>query len=278
MKMHYKLQIGFVEQAEWSPAHMWLEMSFGALGGALFIVAALLNFVPGVIAGYLILMAGKGLILLIEMAKPGRFLNVLKRPFQSWISFGSWAFLAFSVFGLIYLILALAGNMGGLANLMKFLGLLAAGIVIVYEGFVLSASAAIAAWQGNSLLPPLFCISALAPGAAITIALGQSISAYVVVALFILLVFAEFSYVKGLASSVQAAKVSADELTGGSLKTAFIWMAVIVGAVVPLLIGLLAITGTSATGLWWIAALCSVLGVFALRYSILKAGVYAPVL
>lgn len=273
MKKYYKLAFDFHPQEEWASAPMWLEMSFGAIGGGLFIFSALRDYVPGIIVGFLILMVGKGGFLLAELRKPERFLYMFKRPFKSWISFGALAFVSYGVIGLIYGITVLIGAPSFLLKIVAiFLGL----ILIVYDGFFLSASTGVAAWHSSSMLPGLFGVSALGAGAALALAFDVAIPPYVAFILFAALLFAHFTYVNGLASSVQAAKVSAAKLVSGQLRIMYIWIAIGVGAVIPLVISLLAMTGAVSISLWLVVAICAVVGIFALRYSILKAGVYAP--
>lgn len=278
MKTYYKLQLDYHPQQEWAAAPMWLEMSYGALGGGLFIFSAFQDNLLGVVLGFLVLMAGKGLFLLADLGKPARFLKVLNRPFKSWISFGAWVFMTFCVAGLVYALLLLTGSAGVFTTLVKLLAIVLASILVVYDGFFLSASAGVAAWHSSSMLPALFGLSALATGAVVAQALGIAVHPYAAGLLFAGLLFAHFAYVKGLASSVQSAKVSAAALVSGELKTAYLWVAVVVGAVVPFLVGILAILGTVSVALSLVAAACAVVGVFALRYSVLKAGVYAPVM
>jgi len=277
MKTYYQLAVDYHPQTAWAAAPMWLEMSFGALGGGLFIVSALLNYLPGIVAGYLLVMAGKGLFLLADLGKQSRFLYVLKRPFHSWISFGAWAILAFALFGLIFGVQVLTGSLNGFASLMKVLALAAAAILIVYDGFFLAASRGVAAWR-SSVLPVLFGVSSLATSVSVALALNLPLSTFLAAGLFVLLALAHFSYIKGLMGADQASRYSADELVSGSLKTAYLWVAVVTGTLLPLAISVVALLGGASTGLWLVSAVCAVVGVFALRYSILRGGYYAPVL
>jgi formate-dependent nitrite reductase membrane component NrfD len=284
MNDHYNLYIDYSPQKEWSGAPMWLEMSFGAIGGGLFLVSAFLNFNLGIVLGFLLVAAGKGIFLLVDLGKPERFLKVLARPFKSWISFGSWAFMLFGILGLIYCLPLVIGlEIGaGILGVLKAITMLLAVLLITYDGFFLAASKGIDAWN-TSLLPILYGVSSLVAGTGIAMALIEGAKENTLLRinalLLITLVFLVFSYVNGLSKSTLGARKSAEILTQ-DLKGIFVGGLVGAGVLLPLLLVGLATLGlipASAT-LVMVVAVLEVVGIFFLRFAILKAGVYAPVI
>ncbi len=284
MMNNYNLYVDFSPQQEWSSPFMWLEMSLGAMGGGLFIISALLNFNLGIILGFLILMAGKGIFLLIDLGKPERFLKVLSRPFKSWISTSAWVLLLFGLLGAIYCVLLLAngGAASSLVGFLQVISVLLAIFLITYDGFLLAASKGIEAWN-TSILPVLYGISSLVAGTGITLVLIREFTDPILLKVNIILLitfaFLVFSYINVLKKSTIGARKSA-ELLFENYKNP-LWIGLVgIGIVLPLLLaglGLLGLVTLSSTLIIWIA-LFEVIGSFYLRYLILNIGVYAPVI
>lgn len=284
MMNNYNLYVDFSPQQEWSSPFMWLEMSLGAMGGGLFIISALLNFNLGIILGFLILMAGKGIFLLIDLGKPERFLKVLSRPFKSWISTSAWVLLLFGLLGAIYCVLLLAngGAASSLVGFLQVISVLLAIFLITYDGFLLAASKGIEAWN-TSILPVLYGISSLVAGTGITLVLIREFTDPILLKVNIILLitfaFLVFSYINVLKKSTIGARKSA-ELLFENYKNP-LWIGLVgIGIVLPLLLaglGLLGLVTLSSTLIIWIA-LFEVIGAFYLRYLILNIGVYAPVI
>jgi formate-dependent nitrite reductase membrane component NrfD len=283
MADHYNLSIDYHPQKEWSKAPMWLEMSFGAIGGGLFLVSAFLDYNLGIILGFILLAAGKGIFLLADLGKPERFFKILARPFQSWISFGSWVLLFFIVLGLIYSMPLLTGLelSEGLSRFLRGACMLLALILITYDGFFLAASKGIDAWN-CSLLPILYGVSSLVAGTGLALALipGPDTALLRLNAILLLaLAFLVFSYVSVLRRATLGARKSAEILIR-DLKGVFLWGLGGAGVLLPLLlVGLMAFEFLAVSSSLLIATAClELIGVFCLRFSILKAGVYAPII
>ncbi|HZJ83971.1 MAG TPA: NrfD/PsrC family molybdoenzyme membrane anchor subunit, partial [Syntrophomonadaceae bacterium] len=283
MMNNYNLYVDFSPQEAWNSPSMWLEMSLGAIGGGLFIISALLSFDLGIFLGFLILMAGKGIFLLIDLGKPERFLKVLSRPFKSWISTSAWVLLLFGLSGVTYCALLLVnGGVGsGILGVFKVISILLAIFLVTYDGFLLAASKGIEAWN-TSILPILYGISSLLVGTGITLALIQEVTDLILLQINIILLitfaFLVFSYISVLKKSTIGARKSAQLLIENYKNP--LWIGLVgIGIVLPLLLaglGLLGLVSLSSTLIIWIA-LFEVIGAFYLRYLILNIGVYAPV-
>lgn len=274
-------------QQEWDKLPMWMEMFFGGLGGGLYIISVLYNNFIGALIGYIILTAGKGVLLLIELGRPERFLKVLKKPLRSWISTGAWGFGLFIITGFIYLILAVQNDGklvgGGFQTWLGWLSLIFALFMITYDGLFLADSKGVPFWK-NSGLPVLFGVSALLSGAGSIICLsiftGIDFSNVIQLNLILLISVAIVLFFYMVASKVASAtsNKSAQELIQGKYQSAFLGGVVIIGLIIPLLIVGGSVLGIfSSTILLAVAGLAEIIGLLALRYSILKVGMYAPV-
>jgi formate-dependent nitrite reductase membrane component NrfD len=280
----FPLAVGFKKQTEWAEAPMVLEMSFGAVGGAAFIVSALSGFMWGAVVSFAALMAGKGIFVMADLGKPMRMLNVFKRPFKSWISFGGLCFLLCGITGLAYCcLLYFAAGGAALLWTVKTLAIFFAGVMIVYDGFWLSSATGISAWN-SSVLPVLFGLNALAAGIGLAQILGLcfdfplSVSPGIHAAILTAELICAFSYAEGLFKGPTGAQKSFELLIKGSLSGAFIVGVLIFGALLPALAIGAALDGVVLPA--FVTTLSAALEIFAvilLRYSILKAGVYTPV-
>jgi formate-dependent nitrite reductase membrane component NrfD len=280
----FPLAASFKKQTEWAEAPMVLEMSFGAIGGAAFIVSALNGFMWGAIVAFVVLMAGKGIFVMADLGKPLRMLNVFKRPFKSWISFGGLCFLFCGITGLVYCCLLFFAS-GGAVVLwtVKTLAIFFAAVMIVYDGFWLSSATGISAWN-SSVLPVLFGLNALAAGIGLVQILGicfgfpLSVSPGIHAGLLIAELICAFSYAEGLFKGTTGAKKSFEILIKGPLSGAFIVGVLILGALLPALALGAALDGVILPSFVpLLSAALEIIAVILLRYSVLKAGVYTPV-
>ncbi len=270
-------------QEEWS----WLvaiDLFLGGTGGGLFLLSMLFDLPPSAVVFSLMLVILGAVVLLSELGHPLRAWRAILRPKTSWISRGVIFVTLFIVAGFLSIAPSLSAffwlpwspvDLGG-----KTLGLiagLAAFLVILYPGFVLSASPAIPFWN-SPLLPVLFFAQSLLAASGITLLLSplglydqafQALSS-----LTVLLIITNLSLVAihllTLRYSGLPGKESLRLLNHGVLGWIFGGGVVLLGMIVPLAIGL------------WIPSWVAVAGAFILvgtllyRYCILKAGVYVP--
>lgn len=70
----YALSVDYKRQKEWNKAPMWLEMAIGGTAGGLFIGSIIFKFALGAVIAVLIMLIGKGLLLLADLGRPARAL------------------------------------------------------------------------------------------------------------------------------------------------------------------------------------------------------------
>lgn len=287
----YNLQIDYHTQTEWDKSSMWLEMALGAIGGGLFIVSLFFGFNLGVIVAFLTVVAGKGLLLLSDLGRPERFVKIMGRP-STWISKGSWGFMLFIVTGALYIVPFVLPPMGWvtmLGTVGKPLGLIAAILavfIMIYDAFFLSEAKGVSFWVNGSM-PVVFATSAAVGGIGAFMLLAQlgglkigteTLAAVNAVAL-VMASITLYSYIVSSKNAAGGALFSAERLTKGNLSGAFWGGAVGAGIIIPLLVTVCALLGVSQVALLWpLVGIAEMIGVIALRYCVLKAGVYSPVI
>lgn len=287
----YAFSVDYKKQKEWSKPPMWLEMAIGAIAGGMFIAAMVFKFALGVIIAVLVMLVGKGVLLLVDLGRPERFLKVMANPKKSWISKGAWGFMLFAAAGIAC---AAPLILPGLpwtpwAGAGKALGIVAGGLaafMMIYEGFFLTDSKGVDFWN-NGGLPIVFASSAAVGGIGALMALapmgglavGPETLPALDIAILSIAALSLYSYIRSAAGGTGGAHLSAETLTKGKLSSIF-WIGIVAaGILVPFCVSAIAILGVyMPTAIWTLSGLLQILGVVALRYSILNAGVYSPVM
>jgi len=292
--MAEEFTLEFRTQREWE----WLAILdlFLAGGGAgLFLLGVFLEINLATVVGVVATALG-ALALLIDLGRPERFWRSVCNPVTSWISRGVILVSAFLLFGAIYAAPTISWLSwlpwtaeGGLGSVARVIAAVAAVGVMAYTGFLLSYSPAIPSWH-NTMLPILFIVFSLvtATGALYALlplidetlvelrvweglGLGLVVGALVMVA----------AYLLTLASSTLAAREAARTLLRGSLATAFVGGVIVLGLLLPLsliiTVFMLDMAQASATTYLVVSGLFLILGGLSLRYSLLRAGVYQPI-
>ncbi len=286
------------------PHAIWFALM--GVGGALFINRALFGMDLGRILGMsvadvlsLVLISIGGLILIADLGRPLRVLRALANPRTSWISIGAICDFTFLVFGGLWTIADLEiGGARPLAGLpwadqsplgiaFQVIAGLAAFIVIVYPGLVLAFSPSIPFW--NTTLVPLQFL-AYAFSSAVGLALLSSLWSRVapevlrtwaafeggLIAICLLLLVA---HLLNAQYSHTASRVSVTRLLRGELRGAFLWGTIAVGLGLPALLAIWA--GVAAQSLdprvlLAVAGLVAVAGNWFSKYTVIRAGTYAP--
>ena len=258
------------------------------------------------------LAAGLG-CLLIELVKPGQAFVVWQSfsNTSSWMMWGAWAAMGCIAVFTLTGVFELPGPSGWLRDALAgvpylreglrvgfvALGMAGAAFITVYTGFLLTRAGGVPFWN-SSLLPALFCVSAVSAGLSATMALGVALNRMgqlarqhrklltavslalataeaVLLALFLAKMLAGGGFV--WAAQQQVAATSAWMLVGGRYAWAF-WLCVpALGIAVPGVV--FAVGGFTRVrvpdGVLLACALLSVLSDAALRFLILYAGTYA---
>lgn len=294
-------------QTIWGIPHATWFFSMG-VGGALFINRALFGIELGRLFGLIvadllsmILICAAGLVLISDLGKPLRVLRALMNPKTSWISIGAICDFIFLILAGLWLIVDL--DIGGQRPFEALpwagtspLGIafqlgagVAAFIVIVYPGLVLAYSPSIPFW--NTMLIPLqFLIFALASalGLALVLALWVTVPPTVLVtwataeaSLLAVALLLFFAHLLNGAYSHPTGRISVNRLINGDLRLVFVWGTLIGGLFLSLLLALYGSFWAKPSPNIFLLALSGLLtlpGNWLSKYSIIKAGTYAPLL
>lgn len=285
--------IGFKPQRSWGKLAA-VDFFLGGTGAGAFVISMYANLVAGMVIGWIAVAAG-AVALLADLGRPGRFVRAGSRVGNSWISRGVVFTTLFLLFGVLRLapewLVALPwkpGTGGGIA--IQVVATIGALGVMMYTGFLLSQSPSIPFWN-STLLPLLFALSGLTCGAGVILlilpAIGEravdlrSAEAVGISLLAASLVFL-WVYLLNMASSTTAARESVQLLLKGRLAVPFLVGVTLVGIILPLLLsGIVYLSGAGfavASPALAVAGILMLIGGYVFRYSVLKAGVYPPVI
>lgn len=283
----------FTFQREWVEKRgLWLVLAFffGGLGGGLYLVSLYLDLYVGLVTGFFIVVVGKGGAHLIFLGRPWRFWRGFVRWKTSWLARGLYAVAGFAVFGALQLaptIPQLSWLPWTADNLaIQTLVIIAIVILISYTGFVLGVVKAIPFWS-TALMPVIFIACSLLGGfgmamalmsfgraSPIDVAFVENIVRWLLIIVALLLVMYTWISYQG----VPASKNSVLSLLKGRVALPFVGGVVILGIILPLSIVVVAFFQEIPLSVLGIGAFGEFIGGFSLRYSILKAGVYAPLI
>jgi formate-dependent nitrite reductase membrane component NrfD len=281
--------IGFRTQEEWS----WLIATaffLGEIGAGLFFISFFLNYKLGALIGLLIVALGKNTAHLLYLGHPLRAWRAVLKPQTSWISRGLISVVVFMIFGFLYIapsfnIIPINDN-SVVYDVIKFIALISAFIVIIYDGFVMAYSPSIPLW--NTALLPMLCLTySLLGGTTLSILLiklgyGSELSLgmktielvellFIITNLIMLLI-----YVMTMYYATTAAKFSVMLLIKEKYSVPFLGGVIFVGLILTLLL-LIIYTSMPIVYLLVVAALTELIGDFLIRFLLLKAGTYSPV-
>lgn len=287
--------VGFRSQREWR----WLILLaffLGGVGGGLFLISMFTGFVPGLIAGLIVVIVGKGSAHIMFLGRPERFWRIFAAPQSSWISRGIYIVTVFSVFGILYA-LAHVPQLGvlpwapetPLGRVVQGIAILAGLLLVTYTGFVMAYSPAIQLWS-TPLLPALFGLYSLSAGIAglfLMLPFVGKVSLDVKgletleIALIACAIVFLGMYVLTMLYSTVGAKEGVRSLIYGQLAPVFWGGVVVVGLILPLILVVVAYQGlipaSSIPPIVGAAGLLELLGGFLLRHCLLRAGIFAPV-
>jgi formate-dependent nitrite reductase membrane component NrfD len=267
----------------------------GGLAGGAFVFATAAQILNArryrdvIRAGYYLALAALipcPLILIIDLGVPSRFLNMMMRfNTESPMSMGAWALLAFSACAFVAALLTFMEDLGraravaGIKRLVGVVGSAFGFFLAAYPGVLLGASAR-PLWIEGHALGALFLAVGASTGAAamalMLVVMGRrdevsSVRTMTVVALVIqliaLMVFVASVQTSGSVASTTALKL----LTEGRFAALFWGGAIIVGSVLPLLLGIVDLRRRSF-GLTALTSLLVLVGGFLVKYVIMAAG------
>ena len=269
----------------------------GGLAGGAFVIATVANLVDHrrfrdvVPVGYYLALAALipcPIILIVDLGVPARFLNMLLafNPLSP-MSMGAWALLGFSVCAFLAAVMTLledtgrAGNLSGAKIVVGVVGGFFGFFLAAYPGVLLGATARPLWIEGHALGALFLAVGASTGAAAIALILMLAgsrvadgvrvIRTMLVLALLIQLlsvvVFVASVQMSGSAAAARALAL----LTSGPFSLTFWVGAILVGSVLPLVLGLVSVKRRSF-GLTALASVLVLVGGFLVKYVIMAAG------
>jgi formate-dependent nitrite reductase membrane component NrfD len=295
-----QLEWGFGGRRKVRDGALLIALFLGGIGAGQFVVSTwIFNYPLSAVIGMIFVAVGKSAAHLAYLGRPMRFFRLFMKPKTSWISRGLIAMMVLIVAGVAYLAPYLAPWVGmtwtawsmtdAVGQMFLYVAVVAAFIVMIYDGFVLNSCKSISSWH-TMLLPVMFFTYAIAGGVAMTALTtmfdnGSTLSTenlvvfdgFLLGAMSALVIF----YLMNLYTSDLTGKESLHRLLMSRTAIFFIGLALIAGLAVPLALTLVHQSGmqdTIATTLLAISALLELAGDLSVRHSILKAGLHAPVI
>jgi len=280
------LNLAYRPQREWIEGRGLLVVAahfFSGVGAGAWLFSVALNFDAGLVIS-LAVVGLAGAAHLAFLGRWQRFWRIALRPHSSWISRGLWGLVILLVGAIPYAVPAVRDSVIG--PLVLGVSLAGMAVVLAYHGFVYAVSRAIPFWR-LPLLPVLYIAYGLRGGAALLLVAGAVASArggfnidlleviklWVVVSSAVLVLL----YLVLARGAGGAARRSAGELVAGKVSPAFYGGVVFLGLVVPIVLGAIGATTGVSRGLLAVIGLSSLAGDFYIKYCIVKAGIYSPI-
>jgi len=290
-----------MHQREWIERRgimIWIAETFTSLGAGLYLVSLFVGSWWGLLAGWVIIVFIKLPIHIAYFGKPWRFYQTMP-PWSnawktSWFARGILFSVFFSMLGFVQLVFGQPDfvNLVG-ANICNpiyytfgvLAGLNALGVGI-YGGFIMNYVKGIPFWN-QGLLPVLIMLAGVADGSGLIMAVGlaggdasvmwaETGSRYLLLINVLLIT----TYMISAGYSSETAKLSIKELVAGPSAFMFWGGLIFLGLIVPAGISIFGLIegGEAATPLLITAIAAHTIGAFALKYCILRAGIYRPLL
>lgn len=280
--------IKYTRQTEWIDRRglvLWIAFYAGGLGGGLYLVSLYFNSLWGMFVSWLIIAVVKGGAHLVYLGKPQRFWRIVSRPQTSWLARGFIFVILFIVFGAVQLIISFWVPGTAAEITFKVLAGITALAVAVYTGFVLNTVKAVPFWN-SSLLPLLFVLCGILGGFGLSVIIalnGGHVNLNTAEAgsrwLLIINAFLIAIYLWGAANRESTGKQSVMEQIRGSGAPIFWIGIVILGIIIPITIAFSSYFINDVSSVLLVTGVaCEVAGGLALRYLVLKAGAYSPLI
>jgi len=256
----------------------------GGISGGLYLVSAYFDNLLGMFIAFL-LAACMGLSYMLHLTHPMRFWRMLMRPGTSWIARGFifiFLFLGFTVLQLIFS--QWVPDAKAIITTLKVLAGIFAFAQSIYTGFAVSYVSAIKIWN-TAIVPVLFVTCGLTGGLAILLAvmIGQDSTQITPLENIIRVVLIALAVIIGVylwntTYSSVSARDAIKRLVGGTLAPLF-WIGVFLfGIIIPVAISVATYFAEASSALMITAVVSEIVGGLALRFAILKAGMYTPLL
>ncbi len=301
-----------MRQKEWISGKgilVWLAEVFSALGMGTYLVGLLAGISEittwawwATVLGWVLIVLFKLPLHLANLGRPLRFWRAIP-PFTkawktSWLARGMFFSIVFTGAGLLQIVVwyflrwgDLSASASAALTVLSWIVGIVAGVFIlltgVYCGFAMSYCKSLPFWN-TGLLPIVFVIMGVADGLALTMGVNlitgadeAAIGALESWSRILLVVNALLiaGYLVRAYRRHSAAELAAQDLIKGSTAWVFWILLVVLGILTPLAISFATLfMEGDAESLLIVAIVCHTIGAFALKYSVLKVGIYRSVL
>jgi formate-dependent nitrite reductase membrane component NrfD len=165
----------------------------------------------------------------------------------------------------------------------RIFAIIGAVSLMAYTGFALAAVKAIRSWN-TSMMPVLFIVYSIMGGTGLALGMLSGINSTIdlnsveTIAIFLLIIGAVLLgiYLWVTYDTTSEGKRSVFEMLKGRASPYFLVGVVILGLVIPLCVASFALVSEVPPVVIVVTSACELIGGFSMRYSILKAGAYAP--
>jgi formate-dependent nitrite reductase membrane component NrfD len=280
------LNLTYRPQREWVEGRGLLIVIahfFSGVAAGAWLLSLVLDYQAGLVMSILVMAFLAGGAHLAFLGRWQRFWRIILRPHSSWISRGLLGMAVFLVGASLYVLPGVQGTAFGSAMLV--VSVIGMALVLTYKGFVYAVSKAIPFWNVQ-LLPFLYIAYALRGGAALLLVAGaiagdvfdidllEVIKLWVVVSSAVLVLL----YLVLASTASTAARRSVRELVAGRMSPGFYAVAVFLGLVIPVALGAVGETAGLSRGLLAFIGVSSLAGDLYIKYCVVKAGIYVPIL
>jgi formate-dependent nitrite reductase membrane component NrfD len=287
MQQVHQWMVNYTRQTEWIDRRgifLWIAFYAGGLGGGLYLVSLLFNSLWGMLVSWLIIVLIKGGTHLVYLGKPWRAWRIITRPRTSWLARGFIFVMLFVLFGAVQMIVTHWAPGSSAEIVFKILAGITAFGVATYTGIILKNVKGVPFWN-SLLLPVLFVICGVLGGFGmaviislnggdINLAAAETGSRWLLIANALLIVI----YLWQASRREAVGKQSVLQQIRGENAPVFWAGVVLMGIVIPLAIALSGLITHIPSTVLIAAVICEVTGGLALRYSVLKAGAYKPLI
>ncbi len=288
-KRPYEWMVKFTPQREWIEGKgvlLWLAFFFG-FGAGVYLVSLLFDSLWGEFIGWVIFVFGYGGFHFVYLGHPFRVWRAISRPQTSWISRGL-IFAALFIGSSVIQMLLTSFVPGGIEAFFKIVAGICAFVACIYTGFVMNYIRALPFWN-NALLPLWVLISELLGGFSIATVIGlgldpaidTDVTEWGIRVLLGASAIVLAIYLWSATYAMSGGKESVMALVRGPASFSLpFWVGVVVlGIIIPLAIAWYSyFVPEISIALLLTGTVCEFIGGLATRYSMLKGGLYHPLI
>ena len=289
--LDYDWMVKYTPQEAWivgKGLFLWLAFFFTEICAGLYFVSLFLNFRAGLLVGWLGALGLGGFFHLLYLGKATRGWRILLKVSTSELSRGLWIIILFGAIGFLQVVPVVISNLPWEWNnsaLKIMMGIIC--ILVIIHGFTtMSVVKALPMWNSPMMIP-LSLASAIWVGSQIVVVILQLLGSDMAMAelwtrwsLFFYM-GSLLIYLWGSMHASETAKASTKRLFAGDLSAPFYIGVLVIGIIIPLIITLMVWErdlSSLSGGIIFLRFLCVLLGDSIMRYCLMKAPLYSPLI